>query len=311
MLLNKRLILSGVAALLLFSGCAKDQLVLPTYKPPKKQEQVKKMIENSDVAQGFINIQIFEDVRYICEPIGLNKDSKYMALGLITNVKKFINQTNFISLNQVEDTAAVSLDMQVTHFEYTQTQNSRALHIVVNFVVRKNGVELYSKPYVYKTLRKSRAGLQGIDSKNELLNQASEYLAKKFIKDISPIKTKKLVELKELPKELAFTISYAKGGNFKGAVEAMEKYSGEKEVAYYYDLAVYYEGYGTQTDNMKFFAKAKENYEKAMAMGGFEDETIVNGKMKFDKFYDIIQKVSKQQKLNQKQISTSEYEIVE
>ncbi|MEA3229198.1 MAG: hypothetical protein U9P38_09025, partial [Campylobacterota bacterium] len=108
---------------------------------------------------GFINLQVFEDVNYICEVIGKNRDSKNMANGLINNVKKFINQTNFISLNQVEDSATVSLDMQIIDLNFKETKNSRELYAKVNFVIRKDGVEFYSEPYSFKTLRKSRAGL--------------------------------------------------------------------------------------------------------------------------------------------------------
>lgn len=308
---NSLISLSIVASLALFSGCAKDQLILKTYNPPKKQEQVKKMIENSDSTIGFINLQVFEDVDYICESIGKDSNSRSMANGLISNVKRFINQTNFISLNQVEDVASVSLDMKITSLRFSETKNSRELHTTVNFVIRKNGAEFYSEPYTYDTLRKSRAGLQGIASKDEILNEASEYLAKKLIKDISPVKTRKLVELKDLPDELAYTIKYAKGKNFKGAIKAMEKYQGEKTLEYYFNLGVYYEGYGSQIDNMAMFAKAEENYEKAMSMGGSEDETIVKGKMKFDNFYEVIKKVAQQQVVNLKQSSTGEYELLD
>ena len=303
--------LSVIAGIVLFSGCAKEQLILKTYNPPKKQEQVKKMIENSESSTGFINLQIVEDIDYICEVIGGNKDSRNMANGLISNLKRFINQTNFISLNQTQDDAAVSLDMQILSLNFLETKNSRELHTKVNFVVRKSGVEFYSEPYSYESIRKSRAGLQGIASKSEMFNDASEYLAKKLIKDISPVSTRKIVELKDLPDELQYTIKYAKGKNFKGAIKAMEKYKGEKNFEYYFDLGVYYEGYGSQIDNLAMFAKAQENYEKAMAMGGSEDDTIVKGKMKFDNFYEIIKKVAQQQAANLKQTSSGEYELLD
>jgi len=303
--------LSVVVSIVLFSGCAKDQLILKTYSPPKKQEQVKKMIENSESSVGFINLQVVEDINYICKIVGENGNSKSMANGLISNVKKFINQTNFISLNQVEDSANVSLDMQILGFNFVETKNSRELHAKINFVIRKEGIEFYSEPYTVDDVRKSRAGLQGIASKYEMINDASEYLAKKLIKDISPVKSRKLVELKGLPDELKYTIKYAKGKNFKGAIKAMEKYKGEKNLEYYFNLGVYYEGYGTQIDNIAMFAKAEENYEKAMSMGGSEDETIVKGKMKFDNFYEIIKKVAQQQAANLKQTSTGEYELLD
>jgi len=311
MLKNSLISLSIVASLALFSGCANDELILKTYKPPKKEAEVKKMIESSDSSVGFINLQVVDDIDYICEVVGKNKNTKLMANGLVSNVERFINQTNFISLNQVDDVSAISLDMRIIVLRFDETKNSRALHTTVDFVIRKNGVEFYSEPYTYDTLRKSRAGLQGIASEAELLNDASEYLAKKLIKDISPIKTRKLVELKSLPDELAYTIKYAKGKNFKGAIKAMEQYKGEKDLNYYFDLGVYYEAYGSQIDNMAMFAKAEENYEKAMSMGGSEDSVVVAGKMKFDNFYSVIKKVAKQQMANLKQNSAGEYELLD
>ncbi len=308
---KKSLIVSGVIGVLFLSACAKEQLILKTYSPPKKQEQVKKMIENSEASTGFINLQLVEDIDYICESVGKNKASKDMAQGLISNLKKYINQTNFISLNTVEDDASVSLDMQILRLKFVQTKNSRELHVKVNFVIRKDGAEFYSEPYKYDTKRQSRAGLQGLPSKSEIFSDASEYLAKKLIKDISPIKTRKIVELKDLPDAIQYTVEYAKGKNFKGAIKAMENYKGDKGLEYYFNLGVYYEGYGSQIDNMAMFAKAQENYEKAMAMGGSKDETIVKGKMKFDNFYEIIKKVAEQQVANLKQTSSGQYELLD
>ncbi|MEA3229197.1 MAG: hypothetical protein U9P38_09020 [Campylobacterota bacterium] len=132
-----------------------------------------------------------------------------------------------------------------------------------------------------------------------------------MIKDISPIQSKKIVELKDLPDELQYTVKYAKGKNFKGAIKVMENYKGKKEFEYYFNLAVYYEGYGSQIDNIAMFAKAEENYEKALAMGGSDDEAIIKGKMKFDNFYNIIKKVAKQQAANLKQTSSGEYELLD
>ncbi len=307
--INSSIVLNIAMVTILLSGCAKDQLLLKTYSPPKKQEQVKKMIANSESSTGFINIQIVEDTAYICEDVGLNDNAKEVARGLISNVKRFINQTNFISLNQIKDDAAVSLDMKIKSLTYKEDDSSIYAFITVNFVIRKDGTEFYSQPYTFDTKRQSRSGRQGLPSREEILSEGSEYLAKKLIKDISPIKTRKLVELKELPAALAFTNKYAHGGNFSGAIKAMEKYEGEKSVAYYYNLGVYYEGLASEKDNMKLFVKAEENYDKAMAMGGSEDETIINGKMKFDNFYKIIKEVAEQNNANQKQNSSSEYTI--
>jgi len=301
----------GLVGSILFTGCAKEKLLLKTYSPPKKQEQVKKMIASSDSASGFINIEIVEDLEYILNGISKNSASSSVANGLILNVKKFINQTNFISLNQVEGEASVALEMQIKTLKYEENENSLSAYVKVNFIIRdiERG-ELYSELYVYDTKRQSRSGRQGLPSKEEILDAASEYLAKKLIKDLSPIKTRKLVELMGLPDELAYTANYAKRGNFSGAVKAMQNYKGEKDIAFFFNLGVYYEGYASKEDDMALFVKADENYEKAMAMGGSEDETIVKGKLKFDNFYKIIKQVAEQREANKNQSDGSQNSIL-
>jgi hypothetical protein len=268
------------------------------------------MIESSDDAESFIKIQLVEDIPYICEIVGENSDATSIANNLLSNVKKYINQTNFISLSNTDslDDSAVSLSLQIKTYKYKETDSSINVHIEVNFsIANTEKGELYSQNYKYNTARSSNSAKQGLPLRSEILSEASNYLAKKFIKDISPIKTKKLVELKSLPDELTYTIKYAKGGNFKAAIKAMEAYTKDKDSSYYYNLAVYYEGLASTEDDMNLFSKASDNYEKAMALGGHDDEVIVNGKMKFDKFYDIIKKVAKQTEANQKANENSQY----
>lgn len=308
---RKNLVFFSIGVVIIFSGCAKEQLLLNTYSPPMKQAQVKEMIEKTEASKdnGYISLEVFDDISTI---VAKNDDNnRDVASGLISNIKKFIGQTNFISLNEVADASSVALDMKINKLDYEETENSISAFIEVVFNIRKSSQVLYTQVYEFKTQRQSRSGRQGLPSKGEILSEASEYLAMKLIKDISPIKTRKLVELQELPKELKYTVQYAKGGNFKGAIKAMESYQGEKGLAYYFNLGVYYEAIASINEDLALFAKADENYEKAMASGGNEDQVVVGGKTKFDNFYEIIKKVAEQKMANKKQNSKSQFELLD
>ena len=304
------LVAMGLASMLLLSGCGQDQLLLKTYSAPKKPDQVKKMIVNSDSKDGYINIQIVKDNQYSCKKVSESKTCFKVVNSLNSDLEKFINQTSFISLNSTDDDAAVSLDSQILELRYTQpTPSDIDAFVKVEYNIRSlEKGQLYSAVYEYSDQRHSRAGKQGLPSKSEILSEATNYLAKKLIKDISPLKTSKLVALKDLPDALKYTVNYAKGKNFKGAIKAMENYKGKKDLAYYFDLAVYYECYASKQDDTKYLVKAEENYEKAMAMGGSEDETVIKGKMKFDNFYSIIKEVIKQKVANAKRNNQFEIE---
>ena len=298
-----------VSSIVLFTGCAKDQLLLKTYSPPKKPSEVKKMVDNSESDKGFINIEVLNSSDpYYCKEVSDKRNCRVIAKGLNTNVKKFISQTSFISLNETQDDATVGLNMKLIQLNYKSSNSDINMFAKVEFTVEDNekGV-LYKETYEHSDDRHSRAGKQGLPSKSQMLSEASEVLAKRFIKDISPLKTRKLVELKSLPSKLEYTIRYVKGKSYKKAIEAMEKYKGEKDANYHFNLAVYYECYGAKIDDMAQLAKADENYEKALSLDS-EDEVIVKGKIKFDKFYSIVKEVLEQKKANSKR--SNDFEMV-
>ena len=267
------------------------------------------MIDKSESDKGFINIEVLNSSNpYYCEKVSDKDSCSIIADGLNSNVKKFVSQTSFISLNETEDDASVGLNMQLIQLNYKETKSDIKMFVKVEFTVMdKEKGSLYKEVYEHVDNRHSRAGRQGLPSKSEILAEASEVLAKRFIKDISPLKTRKLVELKSLPSELEYTVRYAKGKSFKKAIEAMEKYKGKKDANYHFNLAVYYECYGAKIDDMDQLAKADENYEKAISLDS-EDEVIVKGKMKFDKFYSIVKEVLEQKRANSKR--SNDFEMV-
>jgi hypothetical protein len=300
---NSLLVLAMVFA---FSACGPTKLLLNTYSPPNKQKEVKQMLESEDSKSGFLELEIVDTVLKAKNV----KSDKDFDNKLLSSLKKYITQTNFIAVSSVADQSAMSLDMKVLIFDYKQDANSIKGTIAVEFNIRKEGTVFYTQNYKYVFSRYSKAGLQGIN-KGMILSQASDYLAKKLIKDISPIATQKLVELKPLPSEIEYTITYAKAKNFKGAIKGMKNYKGEKTAAYYYNLAVYYEALASQSDSLELLTKADEYYEQAMALSQGKDETIVKGKAKFDNYYNIIKKVAHQKKINAQNSSNDNFELLD
>jgi len=306
---TRKIVLSSMlGAALMLSGCGKDQILLKTYSPPKKQKEVKQMLTVGESSTGYLNIEIYDDIKYIQNNV---KDSatENLAKSIISDIKNLITQTNFISINDVADQSAVSLDMKIIQLNYKTTANSIDGLIEVEFNIRKDE-PLYTQTYQYKIKRFSRSGRQGLPTKLEIVTEASKYLAKKFIKDISPLQTRKLVEFASLPSELEYTIEYAKGGNFAGAIKAMNKYKGDKDYEYYLDLAIFYEGLAAKEDEMGFLSKANDNYELAMQKGSDED-IVVKAKMKFDNSYKIIKKIAEQRVQNAKENGNSKYELLD
>jgi tetratricopeptide (TPR) repeat protein len=303
---------SLVGISLFFSGCAKDQLLMETYSPPKKQKEVKQMLAISDLSTGFLKIEIVNDKDYIIN--GKNKnDGEIISEKLLTDIKKYLTQTNFIAISEIEkdfESTKVSLDMKIIQLNYETTNKSIKGLIEVEFNIRKDEI-LYTQAYQYKIYRQSRSGKQGLPSMSKIFSDASKYLAKKLVKDISPLQTKKLVELKKAPKGLEYTLNYAKAKNYKNAIKAMKKYKGEKNADYYFNLAVFYEALGAKDEDFALLEKANENYELAIQNGGMEDEVIIKGKNKFDKYYEIIQNISKQKLENAKASQNDQYEILD
>jgi hypothetical protein len=302
---KKHIAVLAIGALLL-TGCGKSQLLLNTYVPPNKPKEVAQMLESDDSTSGFLEIEIVDN---IIAAEGIKSDKAFEGK-LLSSLKKFVTQTNFISISEVKDVSNLSLDMKVVVFDYKESANATNGIITVEFNIRKEGTTFYTQGYEYKINRFAKAGRQALPTKAQLFAEASDYLAKKLIKDISPIASLKLVELKELPKELAFTENYARSKNYEGAIKAMKAYEGEKDDAYYFNLAVYCEALAAKSDDMALLSKANEYYEKAMQLSEGGDEVITKGKAKFDRYYNIIKKVAEQKAKNAEKNNNSMFQIL-
>jgi hypothetical protein len=294
---------------LFFSACSKNKLLLTAYSSPKKQKEVNQMLEVGDSSSEYLSMEIYENEEFTINGVD-SSDRKTISKLLVVDIKKYITQTNFISLNDVADQSAVSLDMKILQLNYNQDGGKIDGIIEVEFNIRKDQ-PLYTQKFSYSIHRFSRAGSQGLPSKIEILSQASNYLAKKLIKDISPLITRKLVELATLPSELKYTIQYAKAGNYDGAIKGMLKYKGSKEYEYYLNLAIYYEGLAAQEDDMAYLVKANESYKLSIENGGADEKIVINAKIKFDNFYKIVKKIAEQKIANAKANGNNKYKLLD
>jgi len=284
---------------ILFVGCAKDNLIMKTYSPPAQMEKVKDLMANTTSEKSYLDVFINEDIQFILNRKTSNKD---VAETLLGNVKKYLTQTNFIGINQNGNSDTISLEIKIVSFQYASTDKSidASMEVVFSFIKDATDTPIFVEQYKKTTKRSSRSGRQGLPSKIEVLSYMTKNIAADLVMDISPVKGNKLVELKSLPKEISYTIKYAKMKNFKGAIKAMNKYQGEKTLEYYFNLAVYYEAYAAISNDMNFLSKADENYEHAMMMGGSQDDVVIKAKAKFDTFYELIKSIDEQKKLNNK-----------
>jgi len=278
---------------LFFSGCATTKKILiETYTSPKEVKKVSGMINDSKQKDG----------KYLA--MGINpkvegKGNEKLNKILIRDIKEHLTQTNFIAIHPIYDIAGIGLNIEILDYNFTHTQHDIKAILNINFVINKGVTEYYSKSYAVKDTRYSKSG-QGLPDEATIMSKLSKDVTKKFVKDISPLKTKQLRTFLPLPKEIKYVLSYAQKGNYKGAIKVMEKYEGDKELAYYYDLAVLYEALGSQNEDMKVLFMANKNYEKAMAHGGSSEEIVVKTKSRFDNFYEIFKKVFAQGISNKK-----------
>lgn len=287
-----------VALMIIFTGCAKENLIMKTYSPPAQMDKVKDLMANTTSEASYLDVYIHENLKAIMNKRNVSKD---VAETLLGNVKKYLTQTNFVGINQNGNSDTISLEMKIVGYNYESTSSTinASLEVSFSFIKDSSDTPVFVEQYKSVAKRSSRSGRQGLPSKAEILSYLTKNIAEDLVMDISPVKGSKLVELKSLPKELAYTIKYAKLKNFKGAIKGMQKYQGEKTLEYYFNLAVYYEAYAALSNDMKFLSKADENYEQAMMMGGSEDEVVIKAKAKFDNFYELIKSIDKQKKINQ------------
>ena len=216
---------------------------------------------------------------------------------LVADVKEKITETNFITLHPLYDLSAIGLNMEIMDYKFDRGPNDISAMLRVNFVINRGVTEYYAKTYSAKEIRYSKSG-QGLPEKGEILSLMSMQCAKSFIKDISPLKTRQLREFKSMPGELEYVLDFAMRKNYEGAIKAMENYNGDKDMEFYYNLAVLYEALASEREDLILLKKANEYYEQSMAKGGTKDEVVISAKARFDNFYRLLSRVLNQESAN-------------
>ncbi len=284
-----------LSAVVFISGCATGaKIVIPSYTAPKEVAKISKIKTKDEFIsdETYLALWINPDIK------GAQNANKKLAPMLINSVKEKITQTNFIAIDPLGGDESVALSMKVLNYKYEKFTNKVMLTLEVSFTLSRGVNEFLVKTYKARKNRQANDPSK-LPTENELASEAVSKVVKYFISDISPLKTNQLREFKDLPDELNAVFTYAKRRNYKDAIRMMKKYKGEKDINYYYDLAILYEAQASTTEDVKLLRLASKEYEKAMDLGGYEDKLIVDAKARFDKFYDLLRETKKQNKANQ------------
>jgi len=281
---------------LFFSACggSSAKIVIPSYTAPKEAAKISKIQTKDEFISdtAYLALWINPDV------VNAKETNPKIADMLIQSVKAKLTETNFIALDPLGGDDGVALNMTVSNYEYKDNGNKLSLSLEVTFTLARGVEEFLVKKYTTRSNRQSKDKTK-LPTQNELASQSVDKLVRYFISDISPLKTNQLREFKDTPSGLEVVIPYAKSKNYKGAIKAMNRYSGEKDMNYYYNLAVLYEAEASVTENMKLLKRSEYNYEQAMTLGGFKDDLVINAKARFDKFYELLGKTKQQKDSNQ------------
>jgi len=278
-----------------FTACggSSAKIVIPSYTAPKEAAKISK-IETKD---EFISEDAYLALWINPDVLNIKKTNPNLGKMLIQSVKAKLTETNFITLDPLGGDDGVALNMAISNYEFQDNGNKISLALEVTFTLARGADEFLVKKYNSRSNRQSKDKTK-LPSQNELASQGVDKVVRYFISDISPLKTNQLREFKSTPKGLEVVIPYAKSKNYKGAIKAMNRFKGERDMAYHYNLAVLYEAEASVTENMKLLKRAQYNYEEAMTMGGFKDKVVISAKARFDKFYDLLKKTKAQDKAN-------------
>ncbi|WP_324171065.1 hypothetical protein [Sulfurimonas sp.] len=278
-----------------FTGCGSGaKIVIPSYTAPKEVAKLSKIQTKDEFISDGAYLAVWLNPK-VKDALEANRKLEDM---LVYNVKQRLTETNFITLDPMGSNSDVALGMKILSYEYKPNGNKVSLSLEVSFTLSRGSDEFLVKIYSDRKNRQSRDASK-LPSENELTSAAVSKVVKYFISDISPLKTNQLREFKSLSQELTHVITYAKRKNYQGAIKIMEKYKGKKDMNYFYDLAILYEAQASNTEDMKLLNRASEYYEKALSLGGINDEIVVSASSRFDSFYNLLNKIKEQDKSNQ------------
>ncbi len=286
----------GIVALVLVGGCgASKKVIVDSYTPPREYQKVKGLLQQEGISADVgkvLSIGIDPEVR------GTSTVSPQLGKLLISDLKTYITQTNFISLYPIYEEAPVKLNMEVLEYSFIRNGGHIDASLNVNFSLGKEMTEYFSKSYI-KTAKRFSKSEQMLPGEAEIMHYLSNHIAKRFVQDLSPLKTKQLREFKPFPGGLESVMGYVQNKNYESAIDLMENYSGERKADYFYNLAILYEAVAAKNEDLQKLESAYDNYDTAMMLSGGNDEMIVKSKARFDTYYRLFSKVSKQRKANE------------
>jgi hypothetical protein len=294
--MNKLLSIALVSSIvILFSACGTGpQIVIPSYTAPKEAAKLSK-IETKDefISKGaYLALWLNPEVK------GAQTVNKKLTSMLINSVKAKLTETNFIAIDPLGGEDGVALNMSVASYNYELKDTKVSFYTEIVFTLSRGVDDFLVKKYRDRKNRQS-SDISKLPSENELASAAVDKIVKYFISDISPLKTNQLREFKSFPSELEAVVTYAKRKNYKGAIKLMNRYKGEKDMSYCYNLAVLYEAEASVTENLELLDRAQFNYELAMRNGGNSDDVVNKANAKFESFYELLNKTKKQDQVNQ------------
>jgi tetratricopeptide (TPR) repeat protein len=284
--------------LFIFQGCfSKKKIVIGGFTAPKEQSKVEGMIGSGEVSKDgkYLLLAINPEINF-----GKFQNAKSLEPLLVAETKSAITETNFISLHPIYDVSKIALNMSIVSFTTTSSETSRKVELGVSFNITKGVSEYYTKVYSVKEKRFSKSA-QTLPTLESIFEKVAKKVVKKFIKDISPMKTSQLREVKDFPSEISHLESYLDSGNYEAVVSGMEQFqkrSGEEQdLDFYYNLAIFYEALASQKEDFSLLEKAKINYDKALSLDN-SDEVLLETKSKFDKFYNLVKSINRQNSAN-------------
>lgn len=294
----KKMILIAMSSMIaiFFSACGtKEMIVIPSYTAPSESAKLSKIeTKNEAISKKGAYLALWLNPKVE----GVKKTNLALEKMLLNSVKSSLTQTNFIAIDPLGGDDGVALNMNVLNYDYKKTSTTMDMYLEVSFTLSRGADEFLVKTYNEKKSRFVN-GSERFPSENELASEAVSKVVKFFISDISPLKTHQLREFKSLPSDLVAVTQNAKRKNYKSAIQLMNRYKGTRDMNFYYNLAVLYEAEASTTENLKLLKNADQNYEKAVELGGKNDEVVISAKARFDNFYDLLSKTKKQDEANQ------------
>lgn len=292
---NTLILLTGLLAL---TGCAtSSKIVVPSYTAPAEVQKLEELKSGGETPEGvYLTFAINPELRFVSRPS--RSEAELLTRNLINQVQAQLTEVSFITIHPIYDLSSVVLDMEVLDYQYQANGNERKGKLQVAFTLSKGGTPVMTKIYDANEIRFSNDPNR-LPSRQDLLARMAQTVVKKFITDISPTRTNQLREFLPLPTALSHVKGFAERGNFESAIEDMLAFKGQRDVNFFYNLAVLYEALGSRSENLQISAKAKLAYDEAFRLGGNQNQVVADAKARFDNFYRLLLLTQSQQERNQ------------